>query len=498
MIDAFLSAGSQIAQPAVLAAMAIALPIGLIVGLLPGISGVSAFAVLIPFTFGMNPLVGLAFLLASYAAVSQGGSMTAIVLGVPGEVPNAATVIDGYQLAKSGRAGYAIGAALMASALGGLFGCVVLSVLLPIMQPVILAFASPENFFISLVGIGFIAVLSAEEPLKGLIAGALGVFLSLVGYDPTEGVPRFWLGYEYLLDGLRLVPLAMGLFAIPEIIGLMSSGKSIADEEQLEPISFRQTVAGAVAVFKHFALFVRSAAIGSVVGILPGVGGATATFVAYAAARQTSPDRETFGQGRIEGVIAPEASSNAKEGGALVPTLALGIPGSASMAMLLGAFVIFGLQPGPEFLAKHMDIALALALICALANVGSSVLMFALSKALAYVTRIPGRVLAPILLILVVMGTYSAENNVNDVLFVFVFGALGIAMDQLGYNRPALLLGFVLGETLERNFQVSLNAHGPLFFTRPLSLAIIAAGLICFLWPSRHQIRALWVFRASR
>jgi putative tricarboxylic transport membrane protein len=492
MLDAFLSAGAQILQPAVLIAMAIALPVGLIVGLLPGLSGLSALAFLIPFTFGMHPLVGLGFLLASYAAVSQGGSMTAILIGVPGEVPNAATVIDGYQMAKQGRAGEAIGAALMASALGGLFGCVLLMLLLPIMQPVILSFASPENFFVSLAGIAFIAVLSAGSPVKGLIAGAFGIFLSLFGYHPTEGVPRFWMGLDYLLDGFRLVPIAMGLFAIPEILALMASGKAIAKVDSMQPVSFRQTFDGAMAVFRHGGTFLRSSALGSVVGIMPGVGGATATFVAYAAAKQTSKHPERFGKGAVEGVIAPESASNAKEGGALVPTLALGIPGSASMALLLGAFLIFGLQPGPEFLAKHMDLALALALILAIANVGSSLLMFALSNTLVYVTRVPGHVLAPILLVLVVIGTYAAENNVYDVFFVFLFGALGVTMERLGYNRPALLLGFVLGETLERHLEVSLAAHGATFFMRPVSLTIIAVGAAFLLWPLRRRMALIW------
>jgi len=489
MIEAFLSGAGQLLSPIVLGAMLVALPIGIVVGLLPGLSGLTAFAFLIPFTFGASPIVGLAFLLASYAAVSQGGSITAIVLGVPGEVPNAATVIDGYPMAKAGRAGEAIGAALMASALGGLFGCVLLALLLPIVQPVILSFASPENFFLALVGIAFIAVLSAGSPLRGLIAGALGIFMSLFGYSPLEGVPRFWMGIDYMLDGFRLVPLALGLFAIPEILALMASGKAIAQGG--EHISFRQVVRGGLAVFRHFGVFLRSSAIGSVIGIMPGVGATTATFVAYAVAKQTSRDPASFGSGRVEGVIAPEASSNAKEGGALVPTLALGIPGSAAMALLLGAFVVLGLQPGPEFLAKHMDIAFALALILALGNIGSSALMFCLSKLLIYVTRVPGNVLAPILLVLVALGAYSAENNVVDVLFVFIFGALGVAMEQLGYNRPALLLGFVLGETIERYYQVSVKAYGVAFVMRPISLAIIALALLCLLWPNRRRI-ALW------
>ena len=491
MLDAFLSAVGQLLDPAVITCMALALPVGILVGLLPGLSGVSALAFLIPFTFGMSPIVGLTFLLASYAAVSQGGSVTAILLGVPGEVPNAATVIDGHQLAQAGRGGYAIGAALVASALGGLFGCVVLALLLPVLQPLVLAFASPENFFLALAGVMFIAVLSSGAPLKGLIAGALGIFLALFGYDPIEGVPRFWMGFDYLLDGFRLVPLALGLFAVPEALSLMSSGHSVA-RAKVEPISFRQVLEGGFAVFKHLGLFFRSSAIGTVVGVMPGVGGATAPFVAYAAARQTVQNPETFGRGRIEGVIAPEASSNAKEGGALVPTLALGIPGSSSMAVLLGAFLILGLQPGPEFLAKHLDLALAMAIICALANVASSALVFLLSKPLVYVTRVPGTVLAPILLVLILLGAYSSENNVHDALFVLLFGVLGVVMQRLGYNRPALLLGFVLGQLLERNFQVSIRAYGLAFFTRPISIAIIATALLCLLWPQRRRFAFRW------
>lgn len=491
MFEAFVSAAGQLGQPVVLGTMLLGLPLGLVIGLLPGLSGITAVTLLIPFTFGMDPLTGLAFMLSAYAAVSQGGSMTAIVLGVPGEVPNAATVIDGYEMTKRGRAGEAIGAALMGSALGGLFGCVILAILLPVVQPIILSFASPENFFLALAGITFIAVLSSGSPLRGLIAGAFGVFLSLFGYSPTEGIPRFWMGYDYLLDGFRLVPLAMGLFAVPEILTLMTSGKTIARADSMREISIRQVVHGAFAVFRHFGVFFRSCIIGTTIGIVPGVGGATAPFVAYAAAKQTSTDPDSFGKGRIEGVIAPESSSNAKEGGALVPTLALGIPGSASMAILLGAFIILGLQPGPEFLAKHLDLALGLAMILAFGNVASSFLMFALSKLLIYVTRVPGHVLAPILLVVVTIGTYAAQNNPNDVLFVFIFGMLGVAMERLDYNRPALLLGFVLGETIERYFQISMNAHGALFFLRPISLAIIALVLICILWPHRKRLTGL-------
>jgi putative tricarboxylic transport membrane protein len=497
MLEAFASAAGHLATPAVLGAMLLGLPFGLIVGLLPGLSGITALAFLIPFTFTMDPVTGLAFLLAAFAAVSQGGSMTAIVLGVPGDVSSAATVIDGHPMTKAGRAGEAIGASLTACALGGLFGAVLLALILPIVQPIVLSFGSPENFFLAVIGVTFIAVLSSNAPLKGLIAGGLGIFMALFGYSPTEGIPRFWLGIDYLLDGFRLVPLAMGLFAVPEILALMSTGRTIARANQMEPISYRQVAKGALAVFGHLGLFFRSSGIGAVIGIMPGVGSSTAPFVAYAAAKQTARDPDSFGTGRIEGVIAPDASANAKEGGSLVPTLALGIPGSASMALLLGAFIVFGLQPGPEFLVKHMDIAFELVLVLAVANLGASALLFLLSRFLIYITVVPGRVLAPILLVLIMIGTFAADRNPIDVLFVFIFGALGVTMQRYGYNRPALLLGFVLGELIERYYQVSMSAYGATFFLRPISLIIIALALICLLWPSRRRLALMWRWRSA-
>ncbi|MGQ0664463.1 MAG: tripartite tricarboxylate transporter permease [Pseudomonadota bacterium] len=490
MLEAIVVGAGRLLDPPVLLAMAIALPIGLVVGLLPGLSGLTALAFLIPFTYGMDPLVGLTFLLAGYAAVSQGGSVTAILLGVPGELTNAATVIDGYPLAQQGRAGYGVGAALMASAAGGLFGCLVLAALLPVLQPIVLAFGSPESFFLALAGVVFIGVLASASMVKGLIAGALGIFLSLFGYDPVQGIPRFWMGIDYMLDGFRLIPIALGLFAIPEILSLTATGAAIAATTTSARVPLRDSLDGAISALRHGGVLLRSAAIGTVIGIMPGVGGAVAPFVAYAAAKQTAAEPGRFGKGAIEGVIAPESSNNAKEGGALVPTLALGIPGSASMAILLGAFLILGLQPGPEFLVKHMDIAFALALVLAIANVAAAAAMLVLTNPLARLTLVPGRILAPLLLVLVVIGAYSVDGNFIDVVFVFVFGALGVAMTRLDYSRPALLLGFVLGELVERYFHISSSAYGAWFLTRPLSLAIVALLALAIAWPYAKRLLA--------
>ncbi|NQU69137.1 MAG: tripartite tricarboxylate transporter permease, partial [Rhodospirillales bacterium] len=307
-------------RPDVFLIMVAAIPFGLVFGVVPGLSGLTALAILLPFIYGMEPLPGLALLLSAHAVVYTGGSISAIVLGIPGSPPNAATVVDGYPMAQQGRGGEAMGAALVSSGLGGVFGVLVLVAVLPVLEPIVLSFGSPETFFLALMGVTFIAVVGEGPMQKGLIAGALGIFLALFGYQQVTSVPRFYFGSDYLLDGFRIIPLALGLFAIPEILALSAKGHSVAKEGSVGNVSLAQVLEGGRAVFKHRWLFFKSATIGAVVGIVPGVGGETSPFVAYAAAKQSSKTAATYGQGNIEGVIAPESSNNAKEGGALVPT----------------------------------------------------------------------------------------------------------------------------------------------------------------------------------
>lgn len=460
----------------------VGVPVGLTFGILPGLGGITALAILLPFVYGMDPMAGLAFLVAAHAVIYTGGSLTAIVLGIPGSPPNAVTAIDGFAMSQRGRSGFAIGAALAASGLGGIFGFVVLFTLLPFLQPVVTSFGSPETFLLALLGITYIAVLGSGAMVKGLIAGGLGIFLALFGYQEITGVPRFWFGTDYLLDGFRLVPLVLGLFALPEILAL-AEGRSPTRERLDEAPSWRQVGAGIRAVFQYRWLCLRSSLIGVVVGLVPGVGGETAPFIAYASAKQTAADPEAFGKGAVEGVIAPESSNNAKEGGALIPTLALGIPGSAGMAVLLGGFLLLGLEPGPNFLAEHMEIAVGLALVLAVANVLGVLLMLSLARLLARISFVNGEVLAPLLLGLVVLGAYSANNNPLDVLMVFVFGVFGYFLKELDYSRPALLLGFVLGSSIETYLHISLQAYGPSFLLRPIAVGIIALIVLGVCWP---------------
>ncbi|GAB4370355.1 MAG: hypothetical protein Kow00114_30650 [Kiloniellaceae bacterium] len=479
MLDAVAGGIALFLDPTVLLLMLVAVPVGLVMGVLPGLSGLSALALLLPFVYGMQPMAGLAFLLAAHAVVCTGGSLTAIVLGIPGAPANAATVIDGTPLREQGRHGEAIGAALAASGLGGIIGVVALIVLLPLLHPLVKLFGAPETFVLALLGVVCIAIVGREDPLRGLIAAGLGMFLATVGYQRISGEPRFWFDTDYLLDGLRLVPMILGLFAIPEVIDLgLTAG---AKGRRLAPGGGLGR--GLLAVLRLRWLAARSALIGVLVGIVPGVGGETAPFLAYAAAKKRAGAGVPLGQGAIEGIVAPESSNNAKEGGALLTTLALGLPGSAGMAVLLGGFLLLGLEPGPDFLDQHMDIAIGLAITLAVANLLAVVLMIAAAPLMLRVLTVPAHFLSPAIMVFVVVGAFAVANEPLDVVAVFAFGLLGWFMKAYGYSRPALLLGFILEPLIETYLHISLRSYGVAFLLQPGVLAIAAFLLAGLLWP---------------
>lgn len=489
MLEAIMGGLRLFATGDALLAILIALPIGLVFGILPGLSGLTALAVLVPFVYGMEPFVGLTFLIAAHAVTATSGAVPSILIGIPGTPPSAATVIDGYPLAKQGRGGYACGAALFSSAVGGVIGCAMMALILPILQPIILSFGSPETFVLIVIGLLFLASVGSSSIWKGLIAGILGIFLSFVGYEAVSGVPRFWLGSEYFLDGLPLIPLALGLFAIPEIIELTRHGKPIAIDTPKGSLGHREIWRGAFETIRYWKVTLQSSLIGVLVGLIPGVGGETAPFVAYGAAQKMSKTPKLFGHGAIEGVLAPEATNNSKEGGALVPTLALGIPGGAGMAVLLGAFIVLGIQPGPEFMRNHMDIGMGLAIVLGFVNIVAALAMMLVMPYIARVTQVPGRILAPLLMVLVVLGAYTSGNNPMDVVFALLFGAVGYVLKNLNFSRAALLLGFVLGATAERYLSLSLNLYGIGFVLRPITLTLIVLAVAALAYP--HLIRRL-------
>ncbi len=468
--------------------------VGLLLGVLPGLGGLTALALLLPFIYGMEPMAGLGFLLAAHAVVYTGGALTSIALGIPGSGPNAATVIDGYPMTRAGKGGIALGAAFMSSGLGGVVGVIALVGLLPFLQPIVFHIGSPETFLFALMGIIYVGALGERSMARGLIAGGLGVFLALFGYDRLAGVPRFWLDIDYLLDGIRLVPLVLGLFAVPEILDLALGRRAEAAATGRRE-RFAQIGQGIKATIQRPYLLIKSSLLGVFIGIVPGVGGDTAPFVAYASAKQTSSTPEDFGSGCVEGVIAPEASNNAKEGGALVTTLALGIPGSAGMSLLLGGFLLLGLEPGPDFLADHMDLAVGLAIVLAFANLIAVVMMIAAAPLLLKIADLRPQVLAPILAVLVVLGAYAYQNEPLDVVATCVIGLLGCAMKAMGYSRPALVLGFVMAPLIETYLHITLQAYGMSFLLRPGSLVLLALIVMGLSW---GRLRRYFLAAAAR
>ena len=349
LIQGFVQGLAHLFTLSTLTLMVTGVIIGFVFGVVPGLSGYVALAVLLPFIYGMEPAHGLVFLLAAHSVNCTGGSISAILLGIPGTPVNAATLIDGFPMAQQGKAGQALGAALMSSMLGGIWGAVILALLIPVVIPFALAFRAPELFLLVMLSLSCVAGLSRGSLLKGLLSATIGFIISFIGFQGQTALTRFTFGWLYLYDGVRLIPLTLGLFAMPIIFDLAAKGTTITETADSRPVSGAEVAEGVKDVFRHFWLFMRASAIGAVIGILPGIGADAATFLAYGHARQTSRHMERFGHGTVEGVIAPEAANNAKEGGALLPTLTLGIPGSGAMAILMGAFWLVGLAPAKLF-----------------------------------------------------------------------------------------------------------------------------------------------------
>ncbi|MBI4529083.1 MAG: tripartite tricarboxylate transporter permease [Deltaproteobacteria bacterium] len=468
--------------------------IGFWIGVLPGLGAAATLALMLPFVYRMDTVTAFAFLLGMNTVNETTGDITSVLFGVPGEATTTATIVDGHPMAKKGEAGRALGAALMSSLVGAIFGAVALALAIPIMNPLVLSIGAPEFFMLALLGITFVASLSGGNLLKGLAAGCLGFALATVGLDPIRASPRFTfegvLGQNaalFLWDGVSLVAVAIGLFAIPEIMDLAIQGTSIAREKVGKLGGVWQ---GVKDTFHHWWLVIRCSAIGTYIGILPGIGGSAAQWIAYAHAVQSSPGRERFGKGAVEGVLGPGAANNSKDGGALVPTLAFGVPGSVSMAILLGAFLIHGIVPGPDMLdpTKHLPLTFSFVWIIVIGNIITVSVCFLFLNQLAKITYIRGVLLVPFLLLLIYLGGFTVKNSFGDMILVLIFGALGWFMIQFDWQRPPLLLGLVLGTIAERNLFISTRAYGYGWLTHPgvIIIGLLILGAIVY---SIRQIR---------
>jgi putative tricarboxylic transport membrane protein len=471
--------------------MMLGMAIGFVVGILPGLGGATTLALMLPFIYNMDPTTAFAFLLGSNAVTATTGDITSVLFGVPGEGITAATIVDGHPMAKHGEAGRALGAALMSSLVGAVFGAFMLALAIPIVSPLVLSIGSAEFFMLALLGITFVASLSGENIPKGLVAGGLGLALAMVGLDPIESVPRFTLenvlGEDkslFLWDGLALVSITVGLFAIPEIIELAVKGTSIAGTSQ--PGKLGGVMEGVKDTFRHWKLVLRCSGLGAYIGLIPGMGGGPAQWLAYAHAVQSTPDKERFGKGAVEGVLGPGAANNSKEGGSLIPTLAFGVPGSVSMAILLGAFIIQGIVPGPDLLnpAKHLTLTFSFVWIIVVTNIITVAICFLFLNQLAKVTFVKGTYLIPFLLLLIYLGGFAVKNSFGDMMLVLIFGMIGWLMVKYDWQRPPLLLGLVLGGIAENNLFIASRIYGWTWLLHPGVLVIALITLLGIFYPT--------------
>ena len=460
--------------------------IGQIFGMIPGLSGSVAIALMIPLTFSMSLHQALFLLLPALGGSAFGGSLSAILLNIPGTAVNAATCFDGHPLARQGKAGLAIGAAAAASALGALFGLLVLAAAIPIMLTALLLIGPPEVFMLSFLGLCVIGLAAEGSMIAALLSGALGLLLSFHGYVSVVGGTRFTFEAGWLWDGLPLAPVFIGLFAVSGVVELLMRGDRVSKSEIPPQRVGTDVWRGLRQVFRHKRVFLTSSAIGTLIGIIPGVGGSVTNLIAYSVARHGDKDPESFGQGNVAGVIAPEAANDSKDGGALIPTLALGIPGSEVMAILLGAFALHGVDPGRQLFAEHLHLVWVILLALVASNILTSALGLAFSRWLIAITRVPVSTLAPPILCLCLVGAYGLEQNLWHPIIALAFGALGVAMTQLGYSRVALIIGFMLGAKVETAFfqsvQIARGSH-TVFWERPISLTLFLLILVALLLP---------------
>jgi len=440
--------------------LALGVIIGLIVGVIPGLGGLVGLSLLLPFTFDMNAYTALAFLMGLQSVTVTSDTIPAVMFGVPGTVGSAATILDGYPMSRKGQAGRAYGAAFTASVIGGLWGALLLGVSIPILRPVMLHIGSPELLSFCIFGLSLASVLSGGSLLKGLAGACIGILVSTAGDDPQTGTLRWTFDSLYLWDGLPVVPLALGLFAIPELADLAIQQKSIAAEGRSTKITDSQLV-GVRDVFKNWWLVLRCGTIGAGLGAVPGIGASVVDWIAYGHAARTEKDADIhFGKGDVRGVIASESSNNAKEGGALVPTIAFGVPGSASMALILGAFLIHGLVPGPDMVTKKLDVTYTMVWSVAVANLLGAGICFTFANQLAKLALIRPGILVPIVLAVVFVGAFQGSRQWGDIRALLGFGLLGFIMKRLRWPRPPLVLGFVLGGLVERYMFISVERYG--------------------------------------
>ena len=475
MFELVLQAFQTLFTPEHFAFLVLGVLLGLVIGVFPGLGGIAGLSLLLPFIYGMDEVSALATLVGLVAVIPTSATFTSVLMGIPGSSSSQATVLDGFALAKKGQASRALGAAFSSSLVGGLFGAIILTFFVQVARPLILMFGSAELFMLAIFGLSMVGSLSGNSLYKGVIACGFGLLVGSIGAAPATGEFRMIFGIHYLYDGLPLVVIALSIFAFPEISELFRKESAIAEGAELGKGGWLN---GVKDLINNKWLALRCAGIGTIVGAIPGMGGSVVDWIAYGHVVQTSKEKSNFGKGEIKGVIAPESANNAKEGGALMPTLLFGIPGSGSMAVFLGGMVLIGLEAGPSMVTSDIDLTYTIIWSLAIANVIGAGLSLFLAGPISRLTRIKFSLLAPFMIMVISFAAFQATKDMTDLWMLLIFGVIGIFMKRFGWSRPAFLIGFVLATQAESYLNMSVQFYGWQMFLRPGVLIILALTLL--------------------
>jgi len=481
-MDAFINGFISLGDPQLLLVLLVSTLGGVVIGALPGLNATNGAALLLPFTLSMEAIPAIASLVAIYCSATFAGAITAILINTPGTPASATTCLDGYPLAQRGEAGRALGLAVVSSTIGGVLSVICLMIAAPLLARMAYQFTPPEYFALTLFGMSMLASIGEGSPLKNLISGTFGVFLALVGVDMLTSVERFTFGSHDLYDGIGFVPVMIGIFGISELIVQASSLDKRKERVSMKAVQlptrddYRQ-------VWKTI---LRSSGIGIFIGILPAEGATVASMIGYNEAKRWSKTPEQFGKGAIEGIAGSEAANNAATGGAMVPTLALGIPGSATAAVILAGLMVHGIRPGPSMFTEQANFAYTIFWSMMLVNLLFLVVGLTGAKIFARITLIPTQVLWPCVFMVSIVGAYALDQSMFDVWIVLISGIIGFFMRRYGFSVVPLAIGLILGEMLEQRLgqsMVMLDEKWWLMFTRPLALFFFCLTIAALFGP---------------
>ena len=462
--------------------------VGILVGAMPGLSPSTGVALLVPFSYTMSPTLAIVLLVSIYISSNYGGSITAVLINTPGTPAAAATALDGYPMTLKGEAVKGLGMSLIASTIGGIFGVIILILFAVPLARLAISFHPADYFALAIFGLTTVGSLGTGNAIKALVAVLIGLLIDTVGLDTISGISRFTFGVDPLYDGFSLIPALIGLFALSVVFDAIEQNR-LTSVEMVKKITGR--FPSVFEVWKCKFTIARSSIIGTIIGVFPGAGATIASFISYGIAKRSSRDSDAFGKGALGGVAASEAANSSSVGGALIPLLALGIPGSATDAVLIGALQLHGITPGPLLFESNPEIVYGIFAALLVANAIMLVLGLYGVRAFAKIVEVPPNVLYPMIVAIALIGSFSVRNSFFDVGSCFVFGLLGWMLKRYGYPVAPVVLGIVLGSLLEENFRRAIMMDGPMvFFHQPLAGTMLAISALLFVWPAYKSYRS--------